>query len=364
MRLADRGLPAAVAVCVLILVGCTSDPQSHAARGTRATRPSPTPGRSPTTSAPDIGPGITAVQVVSPASAVAVGQGRIWRTDDAGLTWHVQWNGVLALRATQALSSKVAFAVGSGRLLSTVDGSTWRLLPHTPLGAIDSVHFVTPDVGVARIGSLVGRTIDGGRHWARLATPAEPVEITACDARRLWLGTENAVWFSRDAGATWRRRLVVQNALLVGSAVPNDEVALQPTDACHVWARFSPGQGAASQSPWSLHVGGPDSAFQSPPGGLASDYPPAFSVIDPSTVALVGDSPAANPGSPSAFALFRGSVALTAANVPVFEPLCASFLNARFGYVVGSSEDGKSMLVLATRDGGRHWRTSLAQNRM
>jgi hypothetical protein len=95
--------------------------------------------------------------------------GRIWRSTDAGSSWHWQLSGVSAnLVAGSAPSATTCWAVGaSGVVLLTVDGERWTLLPF-PL----SVDLVAVEATSARVGTVTTRdgrrfeTLDAGLTWS------------------------------------------------------------------------------------------------------------------------------------------------------------------------------------------------------
>ncbi|MFF2779990.1 F510_1955 family glycosylhydrolase [Streptomyces sp. NPDC058052] len=85
------------------------------------------------------------------------------------------------------------FAPGAGQVLAYV---SW--------GAADALYGVAPDGGLFR-------SADGGGAWSRVGTApgGRPQALTAVDARRLLVATQDGVYESRDAGRSFARRMEV-----------------------------------------------------------------------------------------------------------------------------------------------------------
>jgi hypothetical protein len=95
--------------------------------------------------------------------------GRIWRSTDAGSTWHWQPTDVSAnLVAGSAPSATTCWAVGTGGVvLLTVDGQRWTLLPF-PL-RVDLAAVQATNARIATITTRDGRrfeTTDAGLTWS------------------------------------------------------------------------------------------------------------------------------------------------------------------------------------------------------
>jgi len=95
--------------------------------------------------------------------------GRIWRSTDAGSTWHGQPTDVSAnLVAGSAPSATTCWAVGTGGVvLLTVDGQRWTLLPF-PL-SVDLAAVQATSARIATVTTRDGRrfeTLDAGRTWS------------------------------------------------------------------------------------------------------------------------------------------------------------------------------------------------------
>ena len=95
--------------------------------------------------------------------------GRIWRSTDAGSTWHWQPTDVSAdLVAGSAPSPTTCWTVGTGGVvLLTVDGQRWTLLPF-PL-RVDLAAVQATNDRIATVTTRDGRrfeTLDAGLTWS------------------------------------------------------------------------------------------------------------------------------------------------------------------------------------------------------
>jgi len=202
---------------------------------------------SATISAP-VAPTFTALAFPDPTDGWLLGQPAngpartgIWHTGTAGATWQVQWQGAgspLSISATDAAHAwaLITCAKSCGReLLATADGGRhWRVAATLPQ-AVNQVQFVSDGLGVAtsdnclaNLGAsrcpgqiLVSR--DGGAHWTRVLSGADPVFATADAAGQLWAAQTAAsrITFltSTDGGRTWRRLGQVTNLGMLSLAV-------------------------------------------------------------------------------------------------------------------------------------------------
>jgi len=147
------------------------------------------------------------------------GGGGVYRSDDAGRSWHLIGLAKETVRAlAQSPSNPRIFAAGSltGIYRSTDEGKTWeRISPehHEDLRNFDSVAFDPHDANIIYAGTyhLPWKTADGGKHWTSIKAgmiddsdvmsiivdPANPsnVHATAC----------SGIYRSIDSGSTWKR---------------------------------------------------------------------------------------------------------------------------------------------------------------
>lgn len=185
--------------------------------------------------------GTTALlQAVSPVDENVVwvsGHGGTWaRTLDGGATWTtgtVPGADTLQFRDVHAHSADLAWLLSAGsgelsRIYRTDDGGeSWSLqwTNDEPDGFYDCIDFWSADRGAVYGDAVEGelrilRTVDGGAHWTRLAGSALPEALPGeggfaasgtClvtgDAGRGWVATGNAerarVLHTNDWGASW-----------------------------------------------------------------------------------------------------------------------------------------------------------------
>src|SRR5690349_456347 len=104
------------------------------------------------------------------------GGGGVYRSDDAGRSWHLIGLAKETVRAlAQSPSNPRIFAAGSltGIYRSTDEGKTWeRISPehHEDLRNFDSVAFDPHDANIIYAGTyhLPWKTADGGKHWTSI----------------------------------------------------------------------------------------------------------------------------------------------------------------------------------------------------
>ncbi len=205
------------------------------------------------------------LQAVSPVSETVVwvsGHGGTWlRTLDGGRTWRggvVPGADTLQFRDVHAVSADTAWLLSAGagelsRIYRTDDGgATWRLqwTNEEPEGFYDCLSFFDGRRGLA-YGDAVGgelrvlRTADGGATWERVPPGGLPAALPGeggfaasgtClavgDRDTAWIGTGNAsparALRSTDGGVTWRAAEV---PVVAGEAAGVTSVAFR--DARH-----------------------------------------------------------------------------------------------------------------------------------
>lgn len=213
--------------------------------------------------------------------------GGIWKTTDAGASWHNISDGFLettsmgAIRAAPSNPDIIYAATGSDGIRSNVStglgvykstdaGKTWRFIGLRDAGQTGAVeiHPTNPDIAfVSVIGNAfrpsptrgLYRTRDGGANWERVLyvsdstgsvdvefNPADPNELYATmwrAERKPWTiisgAREGGVYKSTDGGDTWRK---LTNGLpqgLFGKA----DLAVSPADPNRVYVLIeAPGE--------------------------------------------------------------------------------------------------------------------------
>jgi photosystem II stability/assembly factor-like uncharacterized protein len=317
------------------------------------------------------GADIAAIQAVGTRVAVAVGDGVILRTDDAGRSWQRDWTGAEALTAVDMLSSDVGWATSDRGVLHTTDGHTWQAISTVP---VSSIHFVDGATGYGVRSTSLVRTTDGGASWSPTPAPIRPLAATADDARSLWIADAASLWHSNDAGATWAR--------VVGGlpppahfvvAVDYGVVSLQAAGGDGVWAELSVGEGAAYQQPWALYGGNDghgvrcleafDASAVCPDSRIDSTYPPVVSALGASRLEIAAVCPACTTPAPVGLITLPTPTPLLSGRAPVIWPISMSFGTPAVGYLVarfstGSTESTGTDVITETRDGGRTWRVA------
>lgn len=146
---------------------------------------------------------------------VTVGEhGRILYSSDEGKNWISATSPTtLSLTSIFLLNDNFGWAVGyDGIILKTENGGfTWTSAkdPSTTEPPLFSIWFKNENIGLA-VGadSMVYRTDDGGAHWQsqKLNMQAHLYSISTTDDETIWISGENqALYFSKDLGETWKR---------------------------------------------------------------------------------------------------------------------------------------------------------------
>jgi hypothetical protein len=328
------------------------------------------------------------IQFVSPEQGWVVGQGEILATSDGGQQWTVQDAGSLDLTSVDFISAQDGWAVGADSVLATTDGGAhWTALADP---CIRSVHFVSPQTGFAIAGGRgsttaspapagggqVLSTIDGGRSWRLLRTPADAQTVCFDNAEQGWLGAAGELYRSADGGRRWA--LVTAGAEELKAGYPATMV-VQCAGAGAAWA-LDIGPGAEmSQQPQVGFYASPSGAvplfaeqyFPHPGVTVTAEspgsYPGPISAISPTSAAFLDWCPACET-VPWDLVTGAGTSIIREPNVAqLTQPESASFLSAQLGWVVGivtKSPSGASprqlQLIVRTSDGGRTWQVLYA----
>ncbi len=296
---------------------------------------------------------------VDPEQGWAVGdRGTIWHTEDAGQTWNAQPSGVACpLRSVWFVNRQLGWAAGgythpyshgsSGVLLVTRDGGRrWRAVAGLMLPALRRVRFFDPKHGwasgdrSAMFPTGVFVTDDGGRSFRPILGPA----------RTSWLAAD---FVDPNTGALAGRggtSVIVQRGTI--REEPTGHFGLRKLSAMELTAPaggWLVGDGALVMKTSDLGA-----SWQTPPGDLPPGTNDHFDFY-----ALTTHGPncwvAGSPGSRVFFSPDEGqtwTAFATGSQVPI-HGLC--FVDEQHGWAVGALGT-----ILATDDGGRHWRRQRA----
>jgi photosystem II stability/assembly factor-like uncharacterized protein len=217
--------------------------------------------------------------------------GRLLASADGGTAWRVAYdagpeNTLSAVGATASGDGGVYIAAFGSRgveLLDSVDGgTTWTTLtgPWDQLYGIWQIAVSPGAVYVATGNRDLGllRSADGGATWQVVlgGTPSASLGVNALqiDPRlphTLWVGAEDALWITRDDGATWRRRPPAPAAL--AAVDPEAHVLYASYNAGELWRSLD---GGAS---WRQVLSAPGT--ETPPAQVA------WRLGDPARMAMV-----------------------------------------------------------------------------
>jgi len=408
MRLAcavTRRWPAATLAGLALLAGgcgtapgthqASAAPESHTPAAASAASPSCRPAASATvytaTGAPGPVQTLDAVQFVSASQGWVAGAGRVLATSDGGRTWTTRYTGSAKLDELDFTDARHGWAVGTNALLRTTDGgATWTQLSEPACTApIESVHFVSPDLGyaVARgaqvwmsggvpaavSGGELLTTTDGGSQWTPVAgAPAQAQTVCFSSADDGFLGTPGKVWHSTDGGRTWS--LAFSEPPLasgVHSPAP-DTTVLECAGGNAAWVQFL-GYGAAlGHAPYLAYATQDarnwravleESYIESAvrpevhaPEGPGS-YPGPFSAISPVAAVFVGYDPPLGYGAAPVDLVSSGGATLTSeGNVGgVSVPEAAAFISPSQGWVVGETLPSGDFVIETTANSGHTW---------
>lgn len=137
---------------------------------------------------------------------ISASDGALMRSQNAGKTWTTLTNpGLYDLAMDPTNSKAVMGTTQSGPLLSIDGGKSFKALPNSPIVALlswDKARLV----GVTPVGELY-QSLDMGATWKKLATlPGDVIAITVRgDQIALLAGT--TVYYSTDAGITFKERI-------------------------------------------------------------------------------------------------------------------------------------------------------------
>jgi photosystem II stability/assembly factor-like uncharacterized protein len=326
---------------------------------------------------------LAAVQVTGSDAVVAVGKDTILATTD-GRTWGRVWAGKGNLRDVNFSSTSTGWALGDGIVLATTDGGRhWQKLAEPAQGTLRRVHFSSPSEGWGIAGgsdqggdgpmmptgaTRLVHTTNGGRTWSALPQPAAPQSVCFTSPADGWLASGTHVWRSTDGGRSWRGSF----ALPVPGGGPPFQAEAQCARPGAAWVLFSGGGAAAGHSPYALYAtrdGGSNWRGVLAEGNTLAtllhlpagpgSYPGPFSVIDPSRAFLLSPTPAAE-----SVGGVLASIGGQLAGVPDI-PYSSLTEPTSVGFASATKgwvvgKDGADRaVILGTTDGGHHWTREL-----
>lgn len=166
------------------------------------------------------------LQFLSPDSGwlqiVVDGKIRFQQTEDGGKNWtDVSIDGDEEVGDFQFINYFDGFAVGSRGLYKTVDaGKTWKFVnEQAKNGSYSRLLFIDRNVGWI-IGEKSCSTQDGGQNWTCREFPKEMKKalsyvkgVVFTDVDNGWILTDEGLYFTKDSGRSWKRKLITLEGL-------------------------------------------------------------------------------------------------------------------------------------------------------
>jgi photosystem II stability/assembly factor-like uncharacterized protein len=287
--------------------------------------------------------------------------GRLLRSNDGGRSWSVQdiycsmCPGLVNIADIDMLDTSSGWAATSLGLFQTTDGKTW-FDRWTGLHEPASVQFLSPTDGwivtspwgagefVGQHDAVIAHTIDGGRTWTPVASPADTQAICFVSPQHGLLVTRDEIYQTSDGGSSWQLGFTAPFDASVEDSVASVACAASGS----VWAKFlgptgshlyfSSTDGAAwedvalgSSSPLIAPISGNDAQLVSVDDGFVTSR----SVHDGTDL-----------GPPSRVTPYR--------DVAQYDPTAVSFADPLHGVLVGDT-DSRRPSVFRTDDGGATW---------
>lgn len=332
------------------------------------------------------------MQFVSATQGWVVGSNQILATTDGGAHWSVQLAGSLDLTSVDFVNGRDGWAVGTDLLLVTSDGGAHWTSMREPCPVIRSVHFISPLTGFAvaggtavsgrpeapETGGVVLETVDGGRTWYALPTPADAQTVCFSDPLHGWLGADGHLYRSEDGGGRWAA--VVSAAPGLAPAEYPRTMDVECAGGGAAWALdIGPGMAMGQQPHVGYHADQRGAAaifaegYFQPPGTYLEPSPGAdagpFSAISPSVAAFVDGCVSCGTGT-APWDLVTDSGARLTREGDVGDislPEAASFLSPQVAWAAGQETTYRSpdifrqqQRIVFTDDGGRTWHVQYA----
>lgn len=228
--------------------------------------------------------------------------GKIFKSDNAGDSWTLQYTAGVQLNAVYAISSTLAVAVGNRQsssqstILETTDGGVnWdlRTIQDDPGKNLLGVFFINPDKGwVVGEAGTVRMTTDSGNTWSSPTTitvTKDLYDVTFLDTNTGWIVGQNATLLkTNDGGISWSDQPVVDDQgqlLLPGQNPPTFEAVSFP-DPNNGWIV---GKKTTQTQATLLRTADGGDTWRVLPAGTSQDMHDVF-VFDPCHGWVVGES--------------------------------------------------------------------------
>ncbi|WP_338552687.1 hypothetical protein [Paenibacillus sp. KS-LC4] len=318
------------------------------------------------------------IQFLNATTGRAAGNGFLIGTSDAGSHWQSIYKGTWQFTQLDFISNTTGWVLaksasdGPNALLYTTDGgSKFTKLPTGNL-QLQRIHFVDKNNGFGYTKAFAYKTKDGGKSWAKIATPANTRYAEFVNDKQGWVlvilpGLGYNLSRTTDGGVTWTTSLHVKADELSGGKIVADGTA--------VWAQFNGGAGMSQQSysvyasanngaSWRKVISQSTAGGGSAPGeakGLVSQGP-ASPGGHPSDLELVGGTAILSAYSPAAQRIgigrsSNGGQTWFAPSDTVGYANTISFTSTYVGFMADTSLN--SPAIYSTVDGGKSWYTKL-----
>ncbi|WP_409344655.1 WD40/YVTN/BNR-like repeat-containing protein [Paenibacillus sp. MBLB4367] len=348
--------------------------------------PSPAPADAGTPNAPSAKPTaaahtgkVTAVRLADAKSGWTGGEGWIARTDDAGKTWSMQYQGAGTVRQLFALNGQDAWATldgsnegseaGSYSLLNTADGGKhWAKTGAVPNQGF--LHFVSKSEAY----SANAKTTDGGKTWSSLPVPERMVgDAYFHDAKNGWAVTQDkekaSIVRTTDGGKAWTT--VMSRPI----ADPLAGTVIRSAGANDAWVEWIGGSGMTQTSYSLFHSSDGGKQWQTvlanstagagPAPGIAIDDkqgaknagsgPGPLYVVNPSAAFMGGYCGACDLPNTVGKTTDGGKTWINGAqSIEGYAGALLAMADDKQGWWIGTDNTAPSVMY-TTSDGGAHW---------
>lgn len=146
--------------------------------------------------------GLRSIEIAPSGKGLIVGyNGSAWWTDNAGKSWRLI-NEIKKQKLTLygcALNEKSAWVVGAfGTVLrSNADGNNWQRVNLNSFAYLRHILFFSQQIGYITGYGVVFQTLDGGKHWRKIAADLPYQLIASASAKKndLWIAGEYGILY-------------------------------------------------------------------------------------------------------------------------------------------------------------------------